>query len=433
MIKKITLLVAVSSSLSFSQDLKFSSNTDKIYWGWPNRSIQQYSSGGSNQMIRFTNSMDNSNLDGGFEFTDHTGVSVLRINQYKIGIGKSIPEEKLHVVGKSLIDTGNGYLIKFDGYQGIETSGNSHWLHLNRYKNDNVAIGFNSLANVYLANGGGKVGIGTSDPKEKLEINGNLKFSSNTNKIYWGWPNRSIQQYSSGGSNQMIRFTNSMDSSNLDGGFEFTDHTGVSVLRINQYKVGIGKSIPEEKLHVVGKSLIDTGNGYLIKFDGYQGIETSGNSHWLHLNRYKNDNVAIGFNSLANVYLANGGGKVGIGTSNTGSHKLAVEGSIGAREIKVESPNWSDFVFYENYTLPELLKVEKFIQKNGHLKDIPSTEEVIKNGINLGEMNSKLLQKIEELTLYTIAQEKRLNKIEEENINLKSLIKRINFLENKMK
>ncbi|UOY08074.1 hypothetical protein L0P88_05835 [Muricauda sp. SCSIO 64092] len=99
-------------------------------------------------------------------------------------------------------------------------------------------------------------------------------------------------------------------------------------------------------------------------------------------------------------------GNVGIGTSSTGSHKLAVDGSIGAREIKVEATGWSDFVFEDDYELRTLEEVEEHISENGHLPEIPSEAEVTENGINLGEMNAKLLQKIEELTLYLIEQNK---------------------------
>ena len=124
--------------------------------------------------------------------------------------------------------------------------------------------------------------------------------------------------------------------------------------------------------------------------------------------------------------------------ANTGSHKLAIEGSIGAREIKVEANEWSDFVFEKEYHLPSLKEVENYIKEKGHLKNIPSAEEVEENGIFLGEMNAKLLQKIEELTLYTISQEKKIQKVEKQNeslkfINLKlvELQKRLEKLENK--
>lgn len=104
------------------------------------------------------------------------------------------------------------------------------------------------------------------------------------------------------------------------------------------------------------------------------------------------------------MYLANNG-NLGIGTNNPGSWKLAVNGKIRAKEIKVET-GWADFVFYDDYQLPTLEEVEQHIEEKGHLKDIPSAEEVESNGVSLGKISSKLLQKIEELTLYTIQQQK---------------------------
>ncbi|WP_299157320.1 hypothetical protein [uncultured Tenacibaculum sp.] len=122
------------------------------------------------------------------------------------------------------------------------------------------------------------------------------------------------------------------------------------------------------------------------------------------------------------------GGKVGIGTTSTGSHRLAVEGSIGAREIKVEATGWSDFVFYNDYKLPSLMEVENHIKEKGHLKDIPSAKDVEKNGFYLGEMDAKLLQKIEELTLYTIEQEKKITVLEKQNSKLEKQEKEIEEL-----
>lgn len=108
-------------------------------------------------------------------------------------------------------------------------------------------------------------------------------------------------------------------------------------------------------------------------------------------------------------------GNLGIGTTSTGSHKLAVEGTIGAREIKVEASGWSDFVFEKDYQLRTIEELEKYIDTNGHLPEIPSAEQVLENGIDLGNMNAKLLQKIEELTLYMIAINKQ-NQAHQERI-----------------
>ncbi len=91
--------------------------------------------------------------------------------------------------------------------------------------------------------------------------------------------------------------------------------------------------------------------------------------------------------------------------------RLFVEGKVVAKEIFVTIDNWADFVFDENYELPTIEYLENFIKENGHLPDIPKEEEIIKNGVNLGEMQAKLLQKIEELTLYIIQLKKEINQI----------------------
>ena len=117
-------------------------------------------------------------------------------------------------------------------------------------------------------------------------------------------------------------------------------------------------------------------------------------------------------------------GSIGIGTVNTEGYKLAVNGIIRAKEIKVES-DWADFVFKKDYKLPTLKEVETHINENGTLPGIPSEAEVKANGVNLAETNVLLLQKIEELTLYTIQQQKILDnqqkQIEELNVKIEKL------------
>jgi hypothetical protein len=133
-------------------------------------------------------------------------------------------------------------------------------------------------------------------------------------------------------------------------------------------------------------------------------------------------------------------GKVGIGTLNP-NYLLSVKGVIGTNDLVIEDlSNWPDFVFHPNYPLRLLHDLEQFIKENSHLPDIPTEDEVRKNGIDLGEMNSKLLQKVEELTLYIIEQNKTINKqesnIDLENYQLLVLEKnkqRINDLEKKIK
>ncbi len=118
-------------------------------------------------------------------------------------------------------------------------------------------------------------------------------------------------------------------------------------------------------------------------------------------------------------------GRVGIGTNSTGSHKLAVEGTIGARKVMVEPTGWSDFVFEKNYELTPLCEVEKYIAKNKHLPEIPAESEVLENGLDLGEMDAKLLQKIEELTLYLIQEHKNNQKLQKEVEKLKKELRKL--------
>jgi hypothetical protein len=113
--------------------------------------------------------------------------------------------------------------------------------------------------------------------------------------------------------------------------------------------------------------------------------------------------IAPWSNSAKGIRIT-GDGNVGIGTGNPGSFKLAVEGKIGAREIQVTLTNpFPDYVFEPTYKLRSLASLEQYINKNKHLPGVPSAEEVEKNGgVELGKLNTKLLEKVEELTLYVI-------------------------------
>lgn len=149
-------------------------------------------------------------------------------------------------------------------------------------------------------------------------------------------------------------------------------------------------------------------------------------------NRFKGD-----------VYMAGSGvwdsnGNVGIGTI-TPKERLSVNGTIRAKEIKVEAGGntWPDYVFDDQYHLTPLAEVEKYIQTNKHLPGIPSAAVIEKEGASLGEMNKKLLEKIEELTLHLIEQEKKAQVEQEKNKQqdrkMKAVIKRLEQLEARQK
>jgi hypothetical protein len=95
-------------------------------------------------------------------------------------------------------------------------------------------------------------------------------------------------------------------------------------------------------------------------------------------------------------------GTVGIGTSKTGDYRLAVDGTIGARKLKVTQETWADYVFDKGYQLPALQEVQHYIDQHKHLPGVPSAADVKRDGVDVGEMNKILLKKIEELTLYLL-------------------------------
>ncbi|PWL38417.1 hypothetical protein DKG77_09115 [Flagellimonas aquimarina] len=249
----------------------------------------------------------------------------------------------------------------------------------------------------------------------------------------------------------------------LSANAQWTDN-GTTIT--TQDNVGIGTTNPGYKFHVKANSLGEVvGNqSVLTTFEGsvvvnkskFQVLNkrNSNGSNWsstsLRLQRTvdstpqafidfgienKNSDYGLAFGTR-NGYggtqqtrmVIEENGYVGIGT-NTPDAKLAVNGNIHTKEVKVDLTGWPDFVFQNNYNLPTLEEVENHIAEKGHLKDIPSAKEVEKNGILLGEMNAKFLQKIEELTLYTIQQQKEIQNLKQENKELKSLTKRMAKIE----
>lgn len=105
---------------------------------------------------------------------------------------------------------------------------------------------------------------------------------------------------------------------------------------------------------------------------------------------------------------------IGIGTSNftdgTDTYRLSVKGKVRAEEIKVYN-TWADYVFSPRYNLPSLKQVENYITRNGHLPNVPSAKEITEKGLELGEMAKIQQEKIEELTLYLIQQNKEIEEL----------------------
>jgi hypothetical protein len=200
--------------------------------------------------------------------------------------------------------------------------------------------------------------------------------------------------------------------------------TGTKDFKINRMggNVGIstGNNVPVAKLHVGG---IDA---YALRLDGIEPFQTMNHTdgkEYAYLRAWTTNpgNSASYYGlelgvppadangpakhlmfatnyALRMVILDNG--NVGIGTTNP-TYKLAVNGTIRAKDVRIET-GWSDFVFEKNYRLRPLHEVEKFIQTYHHLPDIAPASEIQEQGLGLSEATTKLMQKVEELTLYII-------------------------------
>ncbi|WP_205514245.1 TMF family protein [Longitalea arenae] len=207
----------------------------------------------------------------------------------------------------------------------------------------------------------------------------------------------------------------------------------------SQGNLGIGTENPGTKLHVEGNGYY---NGHLVlgPEDHTVGVYgkkldfgTNSNSDPQWISRFNAsadgselrvnisdeggavDRFVVGWTNFNNnqwmpVMHVNANGVVGIGTTvtNSGDYKLYVAGGgIRSTKVKVDAGPWPDYVFHANYRLRPLSEVEQYIKANGHLPEVPSAEDVKKEGIDLADNQATLLKKIEELTLYVIEQNKR--------------------------
>ena len=251
---------------------------------------------------------------------------------------------------------------------------------------------------------GGKVGIGTTSPTNILE----LKVMNN-----YG-----ITIKDSNGVKQVVLSANNTSGGTFGirdvSGNETTKFRSMGDSYITNTNVGIGTKNPTAKLYIIGESSEITLKDNDAVDEWSLDVSGVGVFHLRHLQSPLEDRSKLAVTQNGNV---------GIGTTNPGNYKLAVNGTIHAKKIEVDLDNWSDYVLKDDYNLKSLDEVEKFIKKNGHLPNIPSESEVKTNGIDLGGMNAKLLQKIEELTLYMIDMKKENDELRKDVTKLRKKIK----------
>lgn len=190
--------------------------------------------------------------------------------------------------------------------------------------------------------------------------------------------------------------------------------------------VGIGTTTPQAKLHINGS--LQIANQWLTEYaNNTLGIGHGSNGSGLYIGAlavgYDYGSLGSSVDRSGNVFIA---GNMGIGTTKP-TAKLEVKGTIKAKQVTVTQNGWADYVFDKNYKLMPLKDLYTYIQQHKHLPEIPTTNEIEKNGVDVGTNQALLLKKIEELTLYIIEQQKQ---IAEQNQKIFVQNERIQKLEN---
>jgi hypothetical protein len=194
------------------------------------------------------------------------------------------------------------------------------------------------------------------------------------------------------------------------------------------YKLGITGNVSDNDVYpfsvtMRGNNVVSHGVGISFKDGGYTSDNASpelmgaikvsrvnSQSNWKSTMSFLVNNInyppSSGSNLTAAMFI-DGDGNVGVGTLNPASKfhvagNLNAEGTIMAKKIKITQTGWSDYVFAKKYKLRSLLSLETFIKLNNHLPEMPSAKQVEREGISVGDTQTLLLKKIEELTLYLI-------------------------------
>lgn len=331
-------------------------------------------------------------------------------------------------------NTGDRFVIDSAGQIGIGTTDPLARLHINSNTGeDPLRVRVNGLTKFYVNSAGGvtigasttppasglyvigNVGIGTSVPSVKLNVTGGtdatLSGGGNIISGSLGSTNlviddNEIQARNNGNANTLLL--------NNDGGDVNISSNALLVKSSNNY-VGIGTASPAVRLHVfTGTDAEPENGGYIVAGNVSSENVAIDNNEIMARNNGAVSTLYLNADG-GNLSMCSDGGNVMIGTKTPATgYILSVDGKGIFEELKVQnSSDWPDYVFDKNYQLPSLYSLEKTIKTQKHLPGIPSATQVKKDGILLGDMQSKMMEKIEELTLYIISLQKQIDDLKQ--------------------
>jgi len=304
-------------------------------------------------------------------------------NSGNVAIGTTTPDAKLVVAGSGIIENLTNTLDQDLKFSLTTTGAIDKYALIAPSTATNLAFGVASLEKMRITNSG-YVGIGTTTPGTKLDVNGAISMQSFGN----------ISSQRSTNNNYTNLFLGGAIKDNNDGTFTVIGDGG------SNYFAAIR---------------MDNGTSNLGTINFYTGPSTGGSNYTV-----TNANLA------SNLCMTMTNGNVAIGTTDPKGYKFAVNGNAIATSMTVKlNSNWPDYVFKKDYQLPSLEEVKTYIDQNHHLPEMPSEDKIAKDGVNLGEMNKLLVKKMEELTLYLIEKD---NKDKEQTAQLTSQQEQINKL-----
>ncbi len=306
---------------------------------------------------------------------------------------------------------------------------------------------------------GGKVGIGTATPTANLQINSSTVANRTTGPYQFAITDGSLNRFYivhdvAATRLSLVSPSGAVESSmeGSESGYTLYSPRSISLQTGQGYTLGYNagyhlffiSGTEVARITSTGFGIKTTNPAYDLDVNGTAHIANTalfnGTTYFFSPLNY----VANGFSDMQNpnaMLNFPGDGSVGISTGASASTrqltvaaagnvligttvqqgKLAVNGDIYAKKVKVTQNGWADYVFDKNYALPTLAEVEQYLQQHKHLPDMPSAATVEKEGIDLGDNQATLLKKVEELTLYVIEQNK---KIEQQQKRIEALEKK---------